>query len=502
MSAQGAGRSEALVHYGARADRVFEWVLGIHLVVCLVVGVLRDNWLVVLLVGVPAFLVPLAIARLRSGSLVSRLAIACATMIFAALLIHQTHGMIEAHFGIFVLLAFLLLYCDWRPLVAAATVIAVHHVLFAWLQDQGAGVWAYPAAVNAGIVVVHAAYVVIETFLLCVMSGMLRQRIEDGIEISGFAMAASEGRLDFAFDAGRVASRPVMRAASTMQERLRDTVGGVKSGSERLAALSARLSGSVEEIADAASVQSQSSLAMAAAVAQMSEAVRQIETHAQEAHALADHSVAAATQGGSVVRAAVSEMSSIAQVIERAAVEVQQLGEKSERAAQVVGIIKEIADQTNLLALNAAIEAARAGESGRGFAVVADEVRKLSERTTQSTNEIGTMMSAMRDAKEAVLQIIGTAVAQVQAGVAHAGAAGESIDRITEQAGHVGSVVQSISLALSEQTAAAEEIARHVEHISLKAETSASATRAIAGESLDVKAVSEDLHRAMAQFRT
>jgi len=502
MSARGQDRSEALMRYGERADRVFDWVLGIHLILCLVVGFARDNWGVALLVGLPAFLVPFAISRMRPGSLVSRLAIACATMIFSALLIHQTQGMLETHFGIFVLLAFLLLYCDWRPLVMAAAFIAVHHLLFAWLQANGAGVWAYPVAVKPWIVVIHAAYVVAETFLLCMMSGMLRQRIEDGIEISGFAVAASEGRLDFPFDAQRVAARPVMQAASTMQERLRDTVGGVKTGSERLAALSARLSDSVGEIADAASTQSESAHAMAAAVTQMSEAVRQIEEHAQAARDLAEHSVESANQGSAVVRAAVNEMSGIAQVIERASGEVQELGEKSERAAQVVGIIKEIADQTNLLALNAAIEAARAGESGRGFAVVADEVRKLSERTTQSTNEIDAMMSAMRSAKEAVLQIIDTAVARVQAGVDHAGAAGTSIDRITEQAGRVGAVVQSISAALTEQSAATEEIARHVEHISLKAETSAAATRAIAEESQDVKAVSEDLHRVMAQFKT
>ncbi|KQZ28127.1 hypothetical protein ASD58_11845 [Duganella sp. Root1480D1] len=47
--------------------------------------------------------------------------------------------MIELHFGIFVLLALLKVYQDWRVIVAAAAFAAVHHLSFNFLQQAGFG---------------------------------------------------------------------------------------------------------------------------------------------------------------------------------------------------------------------------------------------------------------------------------------------------------------------------------------------------------------------------
>lgn len=50
----------------------------------------------------------------------------------SALIIHLAHGMIEMHFHIFAVLAMLTAFGSILPVIAAAAVIAVHHIAF-WM---------------------------------------------------------------------------------------------------------------------------------------------------------------------------------------------------------------------------------------------------------------------------------------------------------------------------------------------------------------------------------
>lgn len=68
----------------------------------------------------------------------------------------------------------------------------------------------------------------------------------------------------------------------------------------------------------------------------------------------------------------------------------------------VVDIITSVAEQTNLLSLNANIEAAKAGAFGSGFTVVAAEIRKLSDSTTESVQQINSMLHSLHKKTEKV----------------------------------------------------------------------------------------------------
>ncbi|MDE5459059.1 chemotaxis protein, partial [Bradyrhizobium sp. CSA112] len=96
------------------------------------------------------------------GSLLSRLALVTAGMGLVALHIQLSLGTTEMHFGAFVFLAFVLAYRDWRPVVYAALLIAVHHIAFDRLQLAGAPLYCLSEP-DFGRILVHAAFVVVQT---------------------------------------------------------------------------------------------------------------------------------------------------------------------------------------------------------------------------------------------------------------------------------------------------------------------------------------------------
>jgi methyl-accepting chemotaxis protein len=241
---------------------------------------------------------------------------------------------------------------------------------------------------------------------------------------------------------------------------------------------------------------------MAAAVEEMTASIHSVARYAQDARAMAETSGRISDSGAAVIGSAIREMSNIAETVRTSSGAVAQLGAQSQQIASIVNVIRDIADQTNLLALNAAIEAARAGEQGRGFAVVADEVRKLAERTTQSTLEIATMVEQIQSGAGNAVTSMDLGVTQVEAGVKLASQAGESIAEIKNGAAQVDQAVISISDALSEQTAASQDIASNVEKIAQQAENNHSQALSTSSAAADLETLAEQLRKSIARFRT
>ena len=179
------------------ADRLLGLVLLVHFPIALAMATLHGAWTTAFAVALPISLGAFWLSRSAAGAQITRLVIGMGFMAYSGIFIHQAHGMIEAHFHVFASLAFLLVYRDWRVIVAAAVTIAVHHVGFHVMQGMGAGVYLLNHNVGGhAIVVVHALFVVFESAILVWMSVQLHREAATTQEVFESLEALGEGRVD------------------------------------------------------------------------------------------------------------------------------------------------------------------------------------------------------------------------------------------------------------------------------------------------------------------
>lgn len=126
-----------------RSDHLFAWLLIVQWLAAILAALLiapdarsaagvltldRNIWFVVFL-GAICVAIPSGLGLILPGSKGTRYAIAIGQMLIGALLIHITGGRIETHFHIFVSLALLSFYRDWRVLATASAVALIDHAI-------------------------------------------------------------------------------------------------------------------------------------------------------------------------------------------------------------------------------------------------------------------------------------------------------------------------------------------------------------------------------------
>jgi methyl-accepting chemotaxis protein len=439
----------------------------------LLLAALFKGWLPAILVGVPSLVLPWFLYRTFGDQLLSRLAFGISFMLFAALHIHLAMGKTELHFSIFVLLALLIAFRDWQVILAAALVIAVHHLLFMYLQFNGSPVYLVPQQdANLGIVLIHALYVVIEAAVLIVIC---KRSLREGMEGQALfdvtdQLVSADQKIAIASRAQDINSKLVNKFNKVLST-LAQTVATIESSVQELSHESSNLLDEGHLLTDNLASKQQAVERIAAATQQMSAGIAEAVRLSQSMLDTAGRASSSAESGRKAVTATIGAIETLTGTLQGSRDKVHQMANSTNEIKTVLEVIQSIAEQTNLLALNAAIEAARAGEQGRGFAVVADEVRTLASRTHGSTNEIKQMIARLVQGSQDSVEAVDQCLTQIQTTIGYAKQSDEVLDTIRQQAGQVEQTAQQMTATLQQQDQSSQQIDRSVHQLSQMSES-------------------------------
>jgi methyl-accepting chemotaxis protein len=401
-------------------DRISLWILWGHAVATLAVTLLFGKHPLWQALGGAAVLSGIATATypLFAGTRTYRLITAGLLMLYAALLIHLSGGLIEMHFQIFVALAYLIIYYDWLPILLAAGLIAVHHVLFNAFFPYSV----YKDGPSWTITFIHAFFVVLQTAVGVLIAQRIRstalalsraahqlasehvpalaealRRIASGDLTNSVSFAAQDIRVSWKDEIGQMVEsfnsvQQQLGSAATeldsMVRELRFMVADIQQAADGLttamehmdhataesASAMRDVSSSVSEVAQGSSEVAQASITARGSMEQLQQVVQSVAAGASAQAKSLERINAAANELTAQVQRVLADTAAVEQATSHTR---QSADAGADAVRQTVQSMQEIRN----VVLAAAERVAELGQLGQQISAVVETIDNLAEQT-------------------------------------------------------------------------------------------------------------------------
>ena len=240
----------------------------------------------------------------------------------------------------------------------------------------------------------------------------------------------------------------------------------------------------------------------ASAAKDMAAAMTQVSSHAGTASEAARRALETAEQGQRAARETLEGVEGAGAAVQGTLGRVQSLRSRTLAIDEKFRVVQEITEQTHMLALTSAVEAARAGEGGQGFVVIADELRKFAERSRSATHEVGSFLRTVQAETGEAAAALGEGGRGLKACAQLVEQARQSLESVAAVVRQSAEQSQAIAQVSQQQLGNAESVGQGAEVLSRIARQTSQGARQSAQIAELMAKLSQQLHEALAQFRT
>lgn len=315
------------------------------------------------------------------------------------LIIAAGNGLVEYHFSIFMVLAFITYFNSIALIMTSTVIFAVHHFVgYFMFPELLCGTTGY----RFSLLMIHAVF-------LLLTSGA-------NITLTLFNLQRQEAAQKIQQEADAHFQLIIENLTQTITDLTRVS-GSVEHGLSESRLASNDIAKSTQQLQEGAESQLDQAEDNLLHLQSVADTVTSLEVSTTDVLQQAIHATKLAGEGEQLIDATTTQFESAHERSTYLEQSIKSLYQRIQDVEQFATEITDIANQTNLLSLNASIEAVRAGEEGKGFSVVAEEVRKLAHQSEKSASNVNAIITEITASATQVAAEIMENVEGIQSGM-------------------------------------------------------------------------------------
>ncbi len=295
-------------------------------------------------------------------------------------------GLVEYHFSVFMVVAFVAFYDSLALVLLTTAIFAIHHLAgFFLFPELLCGQHAY----SFSLLLIHAVFLLLTSAAVSLLI---------------VAKQSHTRTLQKQKEQADTWNRTALANLTQNGQYMDESASALHTSSSALVHLSENIAGSMLSIRTNATdellpSQQQSEQRLHS----ITSAIHEVASSLEQLREASDTTIRRAQLGNESLGAITGHMSALQQDVSQMARSIHEVDNKASQISGFIDMIAHLAAETNLLALNASIEAARAGQHGQSFAVVAQQVKKLSVETTGALARMSSIMEEFNGATSGAL---------------------------------------------------------------------------------------------------